>query len=936
MPAFNSAPSTPIPGVITPIDGQILVTTVVEETSQRIPFDVDELIGTPLSDKPWRLYRVPADQIEPIQSDWYQILSAPGIYVAGSSYGMYRVAVNESYVPWLSSNGFKFQYVDPMRPVDEEELVQGKCAAAWNADARYVQDAVGAISSGCPLGLALTYRDYAFVRQQLPIEWAILWHDLESDTQIRTKFAQGLVLLVLGCCDDYDTPAVLALLGKNETELLQGFRSLCRQLSAYPRNSIANCEAGLGAAQIAAEFHRLSLFRYWLEFFGGKRDRRQHNIDPRYTAIDNANIVSFVVGIKVLKPFGIFDSRKMLDALSKSPLFPDKTIHTLDVVKLSTQMMANLPIGFPNGYLDIPLEVQNKLSCGQANMIRAQIAHFYREHPSLQIPRNNILVLLCWNSIKPTAGRVLIEWAASIDAWRLYERHIKDIQDSQSKEQLVLTLGALLCYQRLLPPNPNANQPIKGSYHADFDAILNFEYLGNAQTVFEHMVLSVLRIFWTVKDNGKMRRFLATVLNIQPPALDPFNEFSDQYWIYRMKDGLAHRDALKMAGLEYLMEEVVGPARSDEEAIVEEMAILDDEKEQELGVTTTDERWVLVKTQREEESVASPWVSDDKHRVPAFPRAVFHLEAYKLVYVYLPKVPPHEKILSTISLPNGSLAVIVLGSYVSALERDLDTRCFPYNVEPSREDVELLGFVEAQNQQVDALAGMAVDAMLRDNTLEKGLWTCADPLCVLDLFTAWLRGVVARSKGDSPTFPEPTGIENDPESGRIQLDGYDFNSYTLVRVSDLGQYAQNLDKLGNFDKILSIEELEDGSWELPVRKSYLPTLKDKLCKMVPDCIIESDYDPTEPNAKEVEEFGYERARILGTVRFRDRAERMMRESWPKAVAFYADLAMAVLDDDEKEMDILENEEQEEEEIVEESTDECWVMVQTLRLQSPVA
>jgi hypothetical protein len=403
-----------------------------------------------------------------------------------------------------------------------------------------------------------------------------------------------------------------------------------------------------------------------------------------------------------------------------------------------------------------------------------------------------------------------------------------------------------------------------------------------------------------------------------------------------MGDRLSYKDAHKIA------EKIVRPARSGEEAIVEEMATLDDEKEQESGVTTTDERWVLVKTQQEEESVAFPWVSDDKHRVPAFPRAVLHLEAYKLVYVYLPKVPPHENILSTISLPNGSLAVIVLGSYVSTLERDLDTRCFPYNVEPSREDVELLGFVEAQNQQVDALARMAVDAMLRDNTFEKGLWTCADPLYVLNLFTTWLRGVVARSKGDSPAFPEPTGIENDPESGRVQLDGYDFNSYTLVRVSDLEQYAQNLDKLGNLDKILSIEELEDGSWELPVRKSYLLTLKDKLCKMVPDCIVEPDYDPTEPNAKEVEEFGYERARILRTVKFRDRAERMMRESWPKAAAFYTDLAiggekeMVVLDDDEKEMDILENEEQEEKEMVEESMDECWVMVQTLRFQSPVA
>ena len=87
----------------------------------------------------------------------------------------------------------------------------------------------------------------------------------------------------------------------------------------------------------------------------------------------------------------------------------------------------------------------------------------------------------------------------------------------------------------------------------------------------------------------------------------------------------------------------------------------------------------------------------------------------------------------------------------------------------------------------------------------------------------------------------------------------------------------------------------------------------------------------------MEEFGYETARILRTITFRDRAERIKHEPWPEAAAFYSDLAMGdggemvILDDKEKEMDILENKEQEGEEMVEESTDECWVMVKTLKL-----
>ena len=95
--------------------------------------------------------------------------------------------------------------------------------------------------------------------------------------------------------------------------------------------------------------------------------------------------------------------------------------------------------------------------------------------------------------------------------------------------------------------------------------------------------------------------------------------------------------------------------------------------------------------------------------------------------------------------------------------------------------------------------------------------------------------MASQSKRDSPAFLELADIDNDAESGRVLLDGYDFNLYTLVRVSDLGHYAQTLDKL-DAELRRDSQELQDGSWELPVRKSYLPTLKDELRKMVPDYI----------------------------------------------------------------------------------------------------
>ncbi|CZT13561.1 uncharacterized protein RAG0_17054 [Rhynchosporium agropyri] len=104
-----------------------------------------------------------------------------------------------------------------------------------------------------------------------------------------------------------------------------------------------------------------------------------------------------------------------------------------------------------------------------------------------------------------------------------------------------------------------------------------------------------------------------------------------------------------------------------------------------------------------------------------------------------------------------------------------------------------------------------------------------------DVLTTWLGGVAVLSEGDSSAGSGLTGIKSNPESGQIQLDGYKFSSYTLVKVSELGQYGRNL---VNCDSVLSIVELEDESWELHVYKSYLPTLTQKLRMEVPDSVID--------------------------------------------------------------------------------------------------
>jgi len=89
----------------------------------------------------------------------------------------YQVAVNRPYFPWLLLHRFKFQLeLDPAKPVDVR--VHGEWVATRNADARFLQDAVEAISSGRSPGLELCYRQIAPSRLQIPLEWAILSHDI--------------------------------------------------------------------------------------------------------------------------------------------------------------------------------------------------------------------------------------------------------------------------------------------------------------------------------------------------------------------------------------------------------------------------------------------------------------------------------------------------------------------------------------------------------------------------------------------------------------------------------------------------------------------------------------------------------------------------------------------------------------------------------------
>jgi len=133
---------------------------------------LEELMRISLNNSPWRLYTVSADHI----AGWCQIISAPGIHIAGENRGIFQVAIHDSYVPWLHESNFRFK-LDHKSLSPREIFSQGEDAATKNAVLRFLKDAMMAISSQERSGLDNYNRRASFSFRVL-IEWGILKHDM--------------------------------------------------------------------------------------------------------------------------------------------------------------------------------------------------------------------------------------------------------------------------------------------------------------------------------------------------------------------------------------------------------------------------------------------------------------------------------------------------------------------------------------------------------------------------------------------------------------------------------------------------------------------------------------------------------------------------------------------------------------------------------------
>ena len=155
-------------------------------------------------------------------------------------------------------------------------------------------------------------------------------------------------------------------------------------------------------------------------------------------------------------------------------------------------------------------------------------------------------MLLTWSS--KSHGRalgVLSEWASSSYALSLRQKLVKEFQDLQEPQQLVLTLAALLCHAQLLPySSADTISPKNDCYLADLNVLLNGEPSSNQRTVLQWVGYSFLRVLNTRDDEDKcIGRLLADALDAHFRLLGPLDSFMNQYVAERLDKRLSHQDA---------------------------------------------------------------------------------------------------------------------------------------------------------------------------------------------------------------------------------------------------------------------------------------------------------------------------------------------------------------------------------------------------------
>jgi hypothetical protein len=146
---------------------------------------------------------------------------------------------------------------------------------------------------------------------------------------------------------------------------------------------------------------------------------------------------------------------------------------------------------------------------------------------------------------------------------------------------------------------------------------------------------------------------------------------------------------------------------------------------------------------------------------------------------------------------------------------------------------------------------------------------------------------------------------HDARDGRVDSvlflpDGFDYKSYTTIRLYDLTSKAKEMltqlvDLEAGHDEVISILKLEDESFELGVLKTYIPELKVFLNTKLLKYSVDWKHRPFNPRLKDVENFcathpelsnDHAKAEAQMVDLFLKRANKVVEGGWAMQVIWY--------------------------------------------------
>jgi len=160
-----------------------------------------------------------------------------------------------------------------------------------------------------------------------------------------------------------------------------------------------------------------------------------------------------------------------------------------------------------------------------------------------QKPKNRILLLLvCISRLSERSERQLRRWEIDEDTYELHEQLVDDFMEAQEREQLLLTLAALICLHELLHSSCDRFRMARAV------SVTEFLIISGVLVSFGTLGLSLLRCLEIFRDDIEHSyELLSDVIDELPEAAKRSDNRMDGYVMSRIRGKSSHESVTRVS-----------------------------------------------------------------------------------------------------------------------------------------------------------------------------------------------------------------------------------------------------------------------------------------------------------------------------------------------------------------------------------------------------